>query len=89
MWLTGLVAPRHAGSSWTRDRTCVPCVGRLIPNHWTTEAVCYDFSKSLFILPLEDFPLLLMSSTMNPKVLVVSCLAFLDVREGEKSFPFS
>ena len=23
-------------SSQTRDRTCVPCVGRQIPNHWTT-----------------------------------------------------
>ena len=23
-------------SSWTRDRTCVPCIGRQTPNHWTT-----------------------------------------------------
>ena len=23
----GLVAPRHVGSSWTRDRTCFPCDG--------------------------------------------------------------
>ena len=27
---TGLVAPQHAESSWTRDQTCVPCIGRLI-----------------------------------------------------------
>ena len=26
--LTGLVAPRRVESSWTRDRTCVPCFGR-------------------------------------------------------------
>ena len=29
---TGLVAPRHVGSSWTR----VSCIGRRILNHWTT-----------------------------------------------------
>ena len=28
LWRTGLVAPWHVGSSWTRDRTRVPCIGR-------------------------------------------------------------
>ena len=28
LWHTGLVAPQHVGSSWTRDRNCVPCIGR-------------------------------------------------------------
>ena len=32
----GLVAPWHVGSSWTRDRTSVPCSARWILNHWTT-----------------------------------------------------
>ena len=36
LWHRGLVVPRHLGSSKTRDRTCVPCIGRLILNHWTT-----------------------------------------------------
>lgn len=31
----GLVAPRHMGSSQTRDRTSVRCIGRRIINHWT------------------------------------------------------
>ena len=31
--LTGLVAPRHAESSRTRERTCVPCTGRRTPSH--------------------------------------------------------
>ena len=26
----------HVGSSWTRTRTRVPCIGRQIPNHCTT-----------------------------------------------------
>ena len=30
MWCTGLVAPWHVGSSRTRARTCVPCIGRRI-----------------------------------------------------------
>ena len=36
MWLTGLVAPRHVGSSQTRARTRVPCNGRQILNHCAT-----------------------------------------------------
>ena len=38
-WRTGLVAPWHMGSSWTRDRTRVPCIGRWILNHCTTREV--------------------------------------------------
>ena len=30
--LSGLVVPRHP----IRDQTCVPCITRWIPNHWTT-----------------------------------------------------
>ena len=36
LWLTGLATPRHAGSSRTRARTCVPCIGRRTPNHCAT-----------------------------------------------------
>ena len=38
LWHTGLAAPWCVGSSWTRDRTCVSCIGRWILNHWTTRA---------------------------------------------------
>ena len=43
LWHTGLVAPWHVGSSWTRNQTCVPCIGRQILNHWTIREVprCY------------------------------------------------
>ena len=37
--VSGLVAPRHVGSSRTRARTRVPCIGRQILNHWTTREV--------------------------------------------------
>ena len=36
LWLTGLVAPRHVGSSQTRAWTHVPCIGRQILNHCAT-----------------------------------------------------
>ena len=36
LWLAGLVAPRHVGSSQTRARTRVPCIGRQILNHCAT-----------------------------------------------------
>ena len=35
----GLVAPRHVGSSQTRDLTCVPCIGRQILSIWATREV--------------------------------------------------
>ena len=37
LWLTGPVAPRHVGSSQTRARTRVPCIGRQTLNHCATK----------------------------------------------------
>ena len=39
LWHTGLVAPQHVGSSRTRDRTHVPCIGRRMLNHCATREV--------------------------------------------------
>ena len=41
MWLTGPVARRHVGSSQTRARTRVPCIGRQILNHCATREAPY------------------------------------------------
>ena len=44
LWLSGPAAPRHVGSSQTRARTRVPCIGRQILNHCATrEAPCLMF----------------------------------------------
>ena len=46
LWCTGLVAPWHVGSSWTRARTRVPCIGRRILNHCATRetpSLCYFY----------------------------------------------
>ena len=39
LWCTGLVAPWHVVSSWTRARTRIPCIGRRILNHCATKEV--------------------------------------------------
>ena len=36
LWLMDLVTPWHVGSSQTRARTRVPCIGRQILNHCAT-----------------------------------------------------
>ena len=36
LWRTGLVAPLRVGSSRTRARTRVPCIGRWLLNHCAT-----------------------------------------------------
>ena len=40
LWLTGLAAPRHVGSSQTRAQTRVPCIGRQILNRCATREAC-------------------------------------------------
>ena len=52
LWLTGPVALWHVGSSRTRARTRVPCIGRQTPNHCATrEAPGYTtFYLSLYQL---------------------------------------
>ena len=49
LWLTGLVTPRHVGSSQTRARTRVPCIGRQTLNHCATreaQRVLFNVSES-------------------------------------------
>ena len=43
LWLTSLVAPRHVGSSQTRARTHVPCIGRRILNHCATREAPWEY----------------------------------------------
>ena len=60
MWCTGLVALRHVGSSQTRARTCVPCIGRRILNHRATrEAPDAIFISFVFLCFVYRFSVLL------------------------------
>ena len=52
LWLTGPAAPRHVGSSQTRARTRVPCIGRRILNHCATR----EAPKKLFLKYILKIP---------------------------------
>ena len=73
LWLTGPAAPRHAGSSRTRGRTLVPCIGRQIPNQCATREapVVSFFSVFLSSLYLSLDPYI---CTPIPFILKSSCL---------------
>ena len=43
--VASVVAPGHMESSQARDRTHIPCIGKQIPNHWTTRTVLFLFCK--------------------------------------------
>ena len=46
LWRTSFVALWHEGSSWTRDWTCVFCIGKPILSHWATrEAPTFTFKN--------------------------------------------
>ena len=49
LWLTGPVAPWHVGSSQTRARTRVPCIGRQTLNHCATREAPGPFLMFLFV----------------------------------------
>ena len=50
LWPTGPVAPQHVGSSQTRARTCVPCIGRQTLNHCATrKALTSSFLISMYL----------------------------------------
>ena len=44
----GLVAPWHVESSWTKDQTRVPFIGRQILNHWTTREILPNLNFEVY-----------------------------------------
>ena len=56
MWHTGLVALQYVESSWTRDQTHVPCVGRWILNPWTTREVLGITSECKLRVTAQQLP---------------------------------
>ena len=62
LWRTGFVAPWHVGSSRTRARTRVPCIGRWILNHCTTKEVpsvivLRDIGRERVLKAVKAFPI--------------------------------
>ena len=46
LWRMGIATPRHMGSSWTRDQTCVPYIGR--------DILFFSFFKKLIQFLIEE-----------------------------------
>ena len=67
-----LVAPRHVESSRTRNRTCVPCVGRQVLFH------CATRGSPLYVLREKD-------SSCEPAILAYLHMVT-TVLEGENGF---
>ena len=56
LWCVGLAALQHVGSSRTRDRTHVPCIGRRALNHCAAgEVLLHIFLNSFCKFHLLDF----------------------------------
>ena len=49
LWHTDLVAPRHVGSSRTRDRTRVPCIGKWILFFFFKEPFLFLFYLFIYL----------------------------------------
>uniref|UniRef100_A0A8B9YGK7 LRRC37A/B like protein 1 C-terminal domain-containing protein n=1 Tax=Bos mutus grunniens TaxID=30521 RepID=A0A8B9YGK7_BOSMU len=76
---TGLVAPWHVGSSWSRDQTHVSCIGRRTPIHSTSREVqkCNFDELTILILLYQVNPLYLFfcpgSPLFQPKQPLTTC----------------
>ena len=68
LWCASPAASGHVGSSQTRDRTCVPCMGRQILNHWTTRKSLRPSICPLDLLPLPGSPLLSLGPILIPQI---------------------
>ena len=64
--LMGLVALKHVESSWSRDWTCVPCIGRQILIH------CTPGKSLLSTLPPKESP-----SSLNSQAVTVFFVTYL------------
>ena len=72
MWLTGLVAPRHVGSSQTRARTRVPCIGRQILNHCATRE-----AHLFFFLQENFFSIVILAGVKLYLIVVLVCISLM------------
>ena len=83
MWLTGLIAPRHVGSSQTSARTRVPCIGRRILNHRATREAL--FCEFLFHPPGKIFlTSRVLLSILWPRTLLCLCTNTREKETGEE-----
>ena len=49
LWSIVSIALRPVGPSWTRDQTGVPCIAKLILNHWATKEALFGVLISVVV----------------------------------------
>ena len=79
LWCTGLFALSQVGSSWTRNRTSVPCIARRILNHWTTREASQLISWLILILPLKSLEFKHPRGIPIPQRQLVQCVSKQDL----------
>ena len=65
LWLTGPAAPRHVGSSQTRARARVPCIGRQTLNHCATREALMRTFKVCFLSNFQMCNTVLLTRAMT------------------------
>ena len=76
MWHTDLAVLQHMGSSWTRDRTCVSCIGS---RFFTTEPPGEALKMVLLSVNFIQGNLLLKKNTEKPLVQEFEINHFLEI----------
>ena len=77
LWRTGLPAPRHVGSSRTRARTHVPCIGRQILNHCATREATFQSFLIVYISLPRISAFLFVSRVLIFIILIIQVLSSL------------
>ena len=65
LWPTNLVAQQHVESSWSRDQTHVPCIGRQILIHFTTRKVLPQYCFRVYCRSATAMAIYLISIQLN------------------------
>ena len=100
---SGLVAQQQVESSWTRNRTRAPCIGRRILNHWTTglgmSVLCLGPSGRSHLVETQTQLLLPHTPLEQPKgrlehsvlrqISVVQSLSFVTSRDRSHQAPLA
>ena len=68
----GLSCPSAVESSWARNQTCVPCIGRQILNHWAIKEVLVSSDKgtNTIMKSLPSRPHLNLFASQRPHLLL-------------------
>ena len=89
LWCSGVAAPRHVGSSWTRDRTGVPCIARQLTTRPSGQPPHIHSEAPVNRIPAAAPSVSVSNSLWRVCVCVCVCLVWGRVQGLSWLFPFS